>query len=184
MVKATSTRAHIFCYIGRHDDSIPECISQERQREEIQKYLDDNSLTCQEFITETNDRHIVNELLEKMHTGDTLVIYSIYNIAHNMNDVVSLIHTLKNLQFRLYTVREQVENDAQGTLCLQLMCAMDELKVNIARGKLVDRPATLILPYTFQCETCGCKARYIANDKSYCGSHIKRVIIPVSGISS
>ena len=89
----------------------------EGQRYGILQWADERKLTITEWVEETissrkgyKDR-LLGSLLERLQTGDTLIVSEISRLGRSLTEVMTILHTLMETGVRVYTCKERFELD-------------------------------------------------------------------------
>lgn len=79
----------------------------ENQRFEVLKFADERKLTITEWVEETissrkgHKERLLGSLLERLQTGDTLVVSEISRLGRSLTEVMTILHTLMETGYTL-----------------------------------------------------------------------------------
>ena len=89
----------------------------DNQRFEILRWADERKLTITEWVEETissrkgyKDR-LLGSLLERLQSGDTLIVSEISRLGRSLTEVMTILHILMETGVRVYTCKERFELD-------------------------------------------------------------------------
>ena len=89
----------------------------DNQRFEILRWADERKLTITEWVEETissrkgyKDRQL-GSLLERLQSGDTLIVSEISRLGRSLTEVMTILHILMETGVRVYTCKERFELD-------------------------------------------------------------------------
>lgn len=89
----------------------------ENQKYEILQWADTRKLPITEWVEETissrkgyKERQL-GSLLERLQTGDTLIVSEISRLGRSLTEVMTILHTLMETGCRVYTCKEHFELD-------------------------------------------------------------------------
>lgn len=111
----------------------------------------------QEKTSSVGKRPELQKLLQKLKSGDVLVVYKLDRLARSLTDLLHLIERLASKNVGLKSLTEPIETaSAIGRLMLQIVGAFAEFERNlirersiagqkaaVARGAVVGRPSAL-----------------------------------------
>ncbi len=135
------------------------------QRLEIMEYARKNKMTVDDFIEiqissrkDTKARRI-DELLERLNTGDTLIIAELSRLGRSVGQVVTMVDELISRKIKLIAIKENIklkangEKDMQTTVMITMFSLFAEMERSLisertkagleaarAKGKLLGRP--------------------------------------------
>ena len=133
------------------------------QEHAIYEYCHDKGLTLDETIKisissrKTPKQRRIDELLEKLQEGDTLIVSELSRLARSVGQIAIIIDTLLNNQVRVICIKEDMdlngERDIQAKTMITIISLFAELERDLisvrtkeglararAEGKLLGRP--------------------------------------------
>jgi len=90
-------------------------VSMDDQKEHVQAYCTIHSLPEPEIIEEpavsgtTMDRPKLNQLLEKIKPGDTIIVSSLSRLARNTKDFLNFVDEMKTKYIRIICLKEKID---------------------------------------------------------------------------
>lgn len=137
----------------------------DNQKLEIYGYASQNKLTVDDFIQiqissrkDTKARRI-DELLERLKTGDTLIVAELSRLGRSVGQVVTMVDELVSRRIKLIAIKENIKLEANGkkdvqtTVMITMFSLFAEMERTLisertksgleaarARGKLLGRP--------------------------------------------
>ncbi|RFU70330.1 recombinase family protein [Peribacillus saganii] len=125
----------------------------DRQLEALQKY-GYNALIKEKYTGTKRDREGLNDLMDRVQTGDTVIVESISRLGRKTLDILSIVEELKNKGVRFVSLKENMDTSTPtGDAMFKMMCVIAELERNMIaervkeglesakkRGKKLGRP--------------------------------------------
>lgn len=117
------------------------------QRLEIMEYARQNKMTVDDFIEiqvssrkDTKARRI-DELLERLNTGDTLIIAELSRLGRSVGQVVTMVDELISRKIKLIAIKENIKLEANGKKDMQttVMITMFSLFAEMERSLISER---------------------------------------------
>jgi DNA invertase Pin-like site-specific DNA recombinase len=86
-------------------------------------------------------RRRVDELLEQLQTGDTLVVTELSRLGRSIGQIVTLVDALLHKKVRLHCLKEGIKLDGSGQMDMQteVMCSLFGLFSSIERRLISER---------------------------------------------
>ncbi len=117
------------------------------QKLEIVEYARQNKLTVDDFIGiqisswKNNKARRIDELLERLHTGDTLIVAELSRLGRSVGQVVTMVDELISRKIKLIAIKENIKLKANGEKDLQttVMITMFSLFAEIERTLISER---------------------------------------------
>ena len=133
------------------------------QKLEILEYAQKNNIVIDQFIEieissrmSTKQRRI-DELLEMLHSGDTLVLVELSRLGRSVGQVITLVDSIIKSKIRLIAIKEHIsingEHDIQSKVMITMFSLFSDIERTLismrtksglemarARGKLLGRP--------------------------------------------
>ncbi|MGD6896100.1 recombinase family protein [Bacillus infantis] len=125
----------------------------DRQLEALDKYGYD-ALIKEKFTGTKRDREGLNDLMDRVQNGDTVVVESISRLGRKTLDILSIVEELDNRGVTFVSLKENMDTSTStGKAMFQMMCVIAELERNMIaervkeglqsaknRGKKLGRP--------------------------------------------
>jgi DNA invertase Pin-like site-specific DNA recombinase len=125
----------------------------DRQLEALEKYGFD-VIIKEKFTGTKKDREGLNELLDRVQEGDTVIVESISRLGRKTLDILNIVEELHNKGVTFVSLKEDMNTSTStGKAMFQMMCVIAELERNMIadrvkeglqsaknRGKKLGRP--------------------------------------------
>ena len=110
--------------------------SLEQQKEEIKDRYNNAKCYEESYTGKTMDRPVFNKLLEKLNTGDTLVVSKLDRLCRSTREGLEIIETLKEKGIRIHILNMGlIEDTPMGNLIVTNLLAFAEFE----RAMIVER---------------------------------------------
>ena len=119
----------------------------DNQRLEIMEYARQNSLVVNDFIGiqisshKDNKSRRIDELLERLKTGDTLIVAELSRLGRSVGQVVTMVDELISRKVKLIAIKENIKLEANGKKDVQttVMITMFSLFAEMERTLISER---------------------------------------------
>ena len=107
------------------------------QELEIRRYADEKKMTIDEVLSLEMSSHKtplqrrIDEMLEKLNQGDTLIITEISRLGRSTSEVIQLINSLFEQKIRLIAIKQGLDlnaHDMQSKILITLFSLLSELE--------------------------------------------------------
>jgi DNA invertase Pin-like site-specific DNA recombinase len=107
------------------------------QELEIRRYADEKQMTISEVLSiQVSSRKLplqrrIDEMLEKLNQGDTLIITEISRLGRSTSEVIQLINSLFEQKIRLIAIKQGLDlsaHDMQSKIVITLFSLLSELE--------------------------------------------------------
>ena len=107
------------------------------QELEIRRYADEKKMTIDEVLSLEMSSHKtplqrrIDEMLEKLNQGDTLIITEISRLGRSTSEVIQLINSLFEQKIRLIAIKQGLDlnaHDMQSKIVITLFSLLSELE--------------------------------------------------------
>jgi len=132
-----------------------------KQRHEILEYAHRNLMTINEFIMITvstrktaKDRRI-EELMEKLAPGDTLIISELSRLGRSIPEVIGLVNGLVERNIRLISIKQNIDLQGEHDTTSKVMVTIFSLLAELERDLVSQRTKTALAALKAQGKTLG-----------------------------
>ena len=139
--KAAGTKAKVVGYlrVSTKDQTI------ENQELAIRKYCDKEGLKLNDVIQiqvssrQTTRKRKIDQLLESLNAGDTLIVSELSRLARSVGQIASMVDTLLKNKVRLIAIKERIDLNGKQDMQSKVMVTMFSLFAEIERDLISER---------------------------------------------
>lgn len=117
----------------------------QNQKLEILEYADKNQFHIDEWLQITvssrksvKDR-LIDQLLEKLDTGDTLVVSELSRLGRSVSQIITIIDTLIKKTVKVIVIKQRMTINGQNDIQTKVMITMFSLFAEIERDLISER---------------------------------------------
>lgn len=117
----------------------------QNQKLEILSYANTNKITIDDFISieissrKTMKERRIEELLEKLDTGDTLIVSELSRLGRSLGEIIQIVDALVKKQVRFIAVKQNMVINGRHDIQTKVMITMFGLFAEIERDLLSER---------------------------------------------
>lgn len=85
------------------------------------------------------DRPVLNDVIDRLRTGDTLVIYDLSRLGRSFYQVMKLIDDFAGNSIGLVSIKENLDiTTSMGRTMIRIMASFNQLQVELQNEKIID----------------------------------------------
>ncbi len=117
----------------------------QNQKLEILTYANTNKMTVEDFLTvemssrKTMKERRIDELLEKLDTGDTLIVSELSRLGRSLGEIIQIVDALVKKHVRFIAVKQNMVINGRNDIQTKVMITMFGLFAEIERDLLSER---------------------------------------------